>query len=189
MDRRNLSRPRLGLALFLALVIPVLSACGTTSTSPSAAASAPPAASQPATSAEPSASSAATGGTFIGAWVGPCCNGNDWITQWFPGGDAHSFDKIYSRSTTFEVLDPVKQAADYDANSGVYDQLTGDLAESWEISSDQLTWTFHLRNKTASGQPLTWHDGTPFTADDVKFSFELCLNPKNSMAPCQYGAR
>ena len=53
MDRRNLSRPRLGLALFLALVIPVLSACGTTSTSPSAAASAPPAASQPATSAAP----------------------------------------------------------------------------------------------------------------------------------------
>ncbi len=29
---------------------------------------------------------------------------------------------------------------------------------------------------------------TPFTADDVKFTFELCLNPKNSMAPCQYGA-
>ena len=35
MARRKLSRPRLGLALALALVIPVLSACGTTSTSPS----------------------------------------------------------------------------------------------------------------------------------------------------------
>ena len=35
---------------------------------------------------------------------------------------------------------------------------------------------------------MTWHDGQPFTADDVKFSFELCLNPKNSMNPCQYGA-
>ena len=170
MDRRSLSRPRFGLALFLALVIPVLSACGTTSTSPSSAASAPPAASQPATSTEPSASSAASGGTFIGAWVGPCCNGNDWITPMDPGGDAHWFDKIYSRLTTFEVLDPVKQAADFDANSGVYGKLTGDLAESWEISSDQKTWTFHLR------PGVTWHDGEPFTAKDVKFTIELCYN-------------
>jgi peptide/nickel transport system substrate-binding protein len=182
MDRRNLSRPRFGLALFLALVIPVLSACGTTSTSPSSAASAPPAASQPATSTEPSASSAASGGTFIGAWVGPCCNGNDWITPMDPGGDAHWFDKIYSRLTTFEVLDPVKQAADFDANSGVYGKLTGDLAESWEISSDQKTWTFHLR------PGVTWHDGEPFTAKDVKFTIELCYNEKNTMRPCAYVA-
>ena len=49
-----------------------------------------------------------SGGTFIGAWVGPCCNGNDWITPMDPGGDAHWFDKIYGRLTTFEVLDPVE---------------------------------------------------------------------------------
>ena len=181
MARRNLSRPRLGLALTLALVIPVLSACGTTTTSPSTAASQPPAASQPATSAAPSASAAA-GGTLIGAWVGPCCNGNDWITPMDPGGDAHWFDKIYSRLTTFEVLDPIKQAADFDANSGVYGELTGDLAESWEISADQLTWTFKLR------QGVTWHDGEPFTANDVKFTIELCYNPANTMAPCHYVA-
>src|SRR5262245_29761803 len=121
-----------------------------------------------------------SGGTFIGAWVGPCCNGNDWITPMDPGGDAHWFSKIYGRLTTFEVLDPERQAAEFDANSGVYGELTGDLAESWEISDDQLTWTFHLR------PGVTWHDGEPFTADDVKFTVELCYNPANTMKPCYY---
>lgn len=178
MARRQTSRPQLGLFLILTLVLPVLAACGGTTTSPSGAAS-QPAASAPESGA-PAPSEAASGGTFIGAWVGPCCNGNDWITPMDPGGDAHWFDKIYSRLTTFEVLDPIKQAADFDSNSGVYGELAGDLAESWEISDDQLTWTFHLR------PGVTWHDGEPFTANDIKFTIELCYNPANTMAPCHY---
>jgi peptide/nickel transport system substrate-binding protein len=158
--------------------MPLLAACGGTTTSPSAGAS-QPAASAPASEAPPP-SEAASGGTFIGAWVGPCCNGNDWITPMDPGGDAHWFDKIYSRLTTFEVLDPIKQAAEFDSNSGVYGELTGDLAESWEISDDNLTWTFHLR------PGITWHDGEPFKASDIKFTIELCYNPANTMAPCHY---
>jgi peptide/nickel transport system substrate-binding protein len=181
MARRRMSRPHLGLALALAVVIPVLAACGTTTSSTSPAAS-QPAASQPAASTPAESAAATEGGTLVGAWVGPCCNGNDWITPMDPGGDAHWFDKIYSRLTTFEVLDPAKQAADFDANSGVYGKLTGDLAESWEISADQLTWTFHLR------KGVTWHDGEPFTAKDVKFTSELCYNPKNTMKPCYYNA-
>jgi ABC-type transport system substrate-binding protein len=159
--------------MILALVV---GACGQAappaSQAPSAPAASPSAAESPTT----------TGGTFIGAWVGPCCNGNDWITPMDPGGDAHWFSKIYGRLTTYEVLDPAKQAADFDANAGVYGDLVGDLAESWEISDDQLTWTFKLR------EGVTWHDGEAFTADDVKFTIELCYNPANTMKPCHYVA-
>lgn len=181
MADRAPSHQRSGLFLALILVLPLLAACGGQTPAASTAASAPAsaAASAPA-SAAASPSAAPSGGTFIAAWVGPCCNGNDWITPMDPGGDAHWFDKIYSRLTTYKVLDPVKQAADFDANSGVYGELTGDLAESWEISSDKLTWTFKLR------PGVTWHDGEPFTANDVKFTIELCYNPKNSMKPCHY---
>ncbi len=40
-----------------------------------------------------------------------------------------------------------------------------DLAESWEVSEDGKVWTFHLRKN------VRWSDGTPFTADDVIFTF------------------
>ncbi|MEK3936319.1 ABC transporter substrate-binding protein [Sporosarcina sp. FSL W7-1349] len=39
------------------------------------------------------------------------------------------------------------------------------LAEKWEASEDGLTWTFHLREN------VKWHDGEPFTAEDVVFTF------------------
>ena len=40
------------------------------------------------------------------------------------------------------------------------------LAESWTVSADQKTYDFKLR------EGLRFHNGDPFTADDVKFSFE-----------------
>ncbi len=47
-----------------------------------------------------------------------------------------------------------------------------DLAEKWEVSPDGLTWTFYLR------KGVTWHDGKPFTADDVKWSIEMYADAK-----------
>jgi peptide/nickel transport system substrate-binding protein len=49
----------------------------------------------------------------------------------------------------------------------------GDLAERWTLGDDKLTWTFNLRRN------VTWHDGRPFGARDVKFTIErLWLNPQ-----------
>ncbi len=47
-----------------------------------------------------------------------------------------------------------------------------DLAHSWDISEDGLTYTFHLRSD------VLWQDGTPFTARDVLFTYSLLADPQ-----------
>ncbi len=44
-------------------------------------------------------------------------------------------------------------------------------------SADGLTWTVKLRDD------VKWHDGTPVTADDVKFTFDLALSPNCTYIP------
>lgn len=45
-------------------------------------------------------------------------------------------------------------------------EVVPDLAKEWDVSEDGLTWTFDLY------EGVKWHDGEPFTAEDVKFTFE-----------------
>ena len=47
-----------------------------------------------------------------------------------------------------------------------------DLAESWTLARDCRDLTFRLRNN------VRWHDGRPFTADDVVFTYRLMTHPK-----------
>ena len=47
------------------------------------------------------------------------------------------------------------------------------LAESWEFDEESCTYTFHL------AENVKWHDGEPFTADDVKFTIEAIMDPEN----------
>ncbi len=48
-------------------------------------------------------------------------------------------------------------------------QMVPSLAESWEISEDNLTYTFHLR------QDVKFHNGEPFTAHDYVWTWDRCL--------------
>jgi len=54
--------------------------------------------------------------------------------------------------------------------------IEGVLADSWDISEDGLTITFHLR------KDVKWHDGVPFTADDVMFTYKTMIDPKTPTA-------
>lgn len=47
------------------------------------------------------------------------------------------------------------------------------LAKSWEYDPATITYTFHLE------EGVSWHDGEPFTAEDVKFTIEAIMDPEN----------
>ncbi len=50
--------------------------------------------------------------------------------------------------------------------------MVPDLAESWEVSPDGISYTFALR------QDVLWHDGAPFTADDVVYTITTIQQPE-----------
>jgi len=56
--------------------------------------------------------------------------------------------------------------------------LVGDLAQGWDVEEDGLVIVFHLRRN------VRWHDGAPFTAQDVKFTYERLVDPH---IPTPYG--
>ena len=55
-------------------------------------------------------------------------------------------------------------------------RLTPTLAESWSITADPTVWEFRLR------KGVQFHDGTPFTSEDVVFSYGRARQPASAMA-------
>lgn len=51
-------------------------------------------------------------------------------------------------------------------------QVNPAAAEKWEVSADNLTYTFHLK------QGMLWSDGSPLTAHDFEYAFKRNLDPK-----------
>ena len=54
-----------------------------------------------------------------------------------------------------------------------------DLAQSWDVQDDGKTYTFKLRDD------VKWHDGYPFTADDVVYTIQVLQDP-SYQGPTQY---
>ncbi len=89
------------------------------------------------------------------------------IGNFLPGFMSSSYSV---RAVRQMVYDALIQDTYGSYNAGTPIGPRPDLAESWETSQDGLTWTFHLRKN------VKWQDGQPFTADDVLFTFNLCMN-------------
>ncbi|HCX86064.1 MAG TPA: ABC transporter substrate-binding protein [Micrococcales bacterium] len=90
------------------------------------------------------------------------------------GGEPDQLDPHKSSAYfTFEVLENV-----YDTLVEPDDDLKMQpaLAESWDLSEDQLTWTFHLRDG------VTFQDGSPFTSADVVYSYNRIIDEDLSPA-------
>jgi len=64
---------------------------------------------------------------------------------------------------------------------GTDGKLVPELAESWTIEGGGTSYRFNLR------QNVKWHDGRPFTADDVKFTFERALLRLHSRTQASVG--
>ena len=60
-------------------------------------------------------------------------------------------------------------------------EIIPDLARSWDISDGGSTVTFHL------AEGVTWHDGAPFSAEDVKWTIERIKNPPEGMVSPRQG--
>jgi peptide/nickel transport system substrate-binding protein len=151
----------------VALFAMALAGCGTPAAAPAPEATTAPVAAQPAApeataapaaveptqapAAEAPAESAGPAGVFRSPMRTGCAVGTLWTTC------GRRLDEAF-----LQGLAQVKWTAD-----GVEPLL----AESWESEDGGKAFVFKLR------EGVTWHDGEPFTADDVVFSFNIFANP------------
>ena len=85
--------------------------------------------------------------------------------DWDPLGSSSlssviSYSQLYNQIVQFDTVDTNK--------------VIGDLAESWDVSADGLTYIFHLN------EGMQWTDGQPITAADVVTTMTRYANPCNS---------
>ncbi|MCA0246747.1 MAG: glutathione ABC transporter substrate-binding protein GsiB [Proteobacteria bacterium] len=104
-----------------------------------------------------------------------------------PGVALAAGDVVFAVGQAFETLDPynTNSTGTQSAGRAYYEGLYGFnqdlvlvplLAESHEVSSDGLVYTFKLR------QGVKFHDGTDFNADAVKVNFDRASNRDNRLA-------
>ena len=76
-------------------------------------------------------------------------------------------------STTFALIHPIAPhyslLVKFDGKD--YPKVVPDLAESWTVAPDGMTYTFKIR----SG--VKFHDGSPLTSEDIKASYDRIINP------------
>lgn len=202
--RRTFLTRLAGLGMTVAALDTLLAACGgeqpattpaassAASTAASAAPSTAPAASAAASSA-PATSAAASSrpATATGGSSTPGAGGQSSSASAAPIEKVTPVGQIIyaSRMSELTTLHPfvARFSSALAASSHINEGLTKfapnfgiqpGLATKWEVSSDQLTFTFTLRTG------VKWHDGQPFTAKDVRFTLESA-GATDSKSPAQ----
>lgn len=88
---------------------------------------------------------------------------------------------VYASESEFEGLNPILEETNLDAllfrglmRFNENNDPIEDIASSYSVSPDQLTYTFNLKTG------IKFHDGTPLTSEDVIFTIESILDDKNA---------
>jgi len=95
------------------------------------------------------------------------------IIRWSSQGDAMTLDvHAQNEGMTLSIAQQIYEPLINRNKSMILEPA---LALKWGLSDDPKVWEFTLRRS------VTFHDGHPFTADDVVFSFERALKPSSDM--------
>lgn len=140
--------------------------------------------SSPSGSATPGASPAGTGAVAISVGPAEAEAFEKQLQEKYPisAPENQGGQFIYGYSTDIQTTNTVLVDDSYSSLIAglVFDSLIGfspvdganvptGLVESWEILDDNVTYILHLR------EGVKWHDGEPFTSEDVVFTFDSCL--------------
>ncbi len=211
-NAKHLSRRHFLTGAAVAAGTAILAACGGSSsatdtpkpaaaatTAPAAGATTAPAASSAApaatTAAPAPAATTAASGSVVAATkpagttaAGPATGGPTVLSQIDVSGAKKGGSIIEGSSSDIRTLNPLLQSDTSSArvNAMMFDGLVDinpdtlqpfpNLATKWESSPDGKTFTFTIK------QGVKWHDGQPFSADDVKFSYDLYMNKDTGTA-------
>lgn len=175
-------RTRFSALLLMALILPILAACGGAATpgttepgasapaaSGAAASTAPEASASPATDASPAPSASSEASPASGGTSGESGDTAKFLVFGNPGEP----DLLDAMDTTsgqaLVVTDQIQETLVGRAGATV--DIEPRLAEKWEANGDSTEWTFTLR------QGVKFHDDTDFNADAVVFNFQRMSDP------------
>lgn len=98
------------------------------------------------------------------------------IWSWRVGPDPETIDPALNSASDGNIM--IIHLFEPLLNMDKDNNIIGGMAETWDVSEDGLTYTFHLR------EGLKWSDGTPLTANDFVYTFKRVADP---MTAAPYG--